>query len=271
MHAITNNNSITTTPLIPFGLLVMADDSKQQVCDIPLDTINGLLDKQALLVFRGFQLLRDEEYIRFCKQLGDILEWEFGPILELKISEQPANHIFSSGRVELHWDGAFVAQDPHYNVFQCIHGAGRYAGGNTIFVDTRQVLNHAGHEQLAKWKTVDIEYATEKKAHYGGTIRQPLISKNPYNGKPVIRYIEAYNEDNAIINPMQVRVLDRSPEQSRQFLRSFSQQLYSPELMYRHHWHCGDFVIADNSNLLHGRSRFNDCTDRRYIKRINVI
>ena len=82
------------------------------------------------------------------------------------------------------------------------------------------------------WQNIIIEYKTEKKAHYGGTIREPLISRNPYNGQEVIRYIEAFNEDNESINPMQVHVASHSVSESERFLRQFTQRLYQDDVMY---------------------------------------
>jgi alpha-ketoglutarate-dependent taurine dioxygenase len=47
--------------------------------------------------------------------------------------------------------------------------------------------------------------------------------------------------------------------------------LYRDDVMYRHTWQNGDFLIADNACLLHGRSRFNTAEVTRHIKRINIM
>lgn len=271
MAATAQHEFLNLSPLQPFGVLVYAGGPGLTLLDVPPGLITELLERHKLLVFRGYGLLADDDYVAFAEQFGSLLQWEFGKILELKIQPKPANHIFSSGRVELHWDGAFVEHKPHYNVFQCLRGCPAEAGGQTLFVDTAKVLAGAATAELVNWRTISIEYVTEKKAHYGGSIRSPLIARNPYNGNEVIRYIEAFNEDYANINPMQVSVDNYSSEMSDQFLRGFTARLYRDDVMYRHSWESGDFLIADNASLLHGRSRFNTADVTRHIKRINIL
>lgn len=271
MSAVAKHDSINLSPLMPFGMLVHAGRDGLTLLDVPAAVILGLLDQYKLLVFRGYGLLVDVDYIEFGKQFGPLLQWEFGEILELKVRPDPANHIFAAGRVELHWDGAFVEDKPHYNVFQCLQGCAAGVGGETLFVDTTKVLATADSEALAGWQNIAIEYTTEKKAHYGGSIRSPLITENPYNGRKVIRYIEAFNEDNEEINPMRVSVECYPEEMSERFLRGFTARLYRNDVMYRHAWRDGDFLIADNATLLHGRSCFNTADVSRYIKRINIL
>lgn len=271
MTAAARYDFMNLSPLRPFGMLVYAGREGLTPLDVPADMITGLLEQHRLVLFRGYGLLADDEYIAFAKQFGPLLQWEFGEILELKVRSDPANHIFTAGRVELHWDGAFVEDKPHYNLFQCLQGCSAGAGGETLFVDTTKVLAGADGRTLSGWRNITIEYITEKKAHYGGAISSPLITVNPYNGRHVIRYIEAFNEDNAEINPMRVKVENCPDEMSERFLRGFTARLYRDDVMYRHAWQSGDFLIADNAALLHGRSRFNNADPDRHIKRINIL
>lgn len=259
------------TPLIPFGLVVTAENDDESLNGLSQALTTELMDKHLLLVFRQFSSLSDGDYINFAKKFGDILAWEFGEILELKISPQPANHIFTKGRVELHWDGAFVEKKPHFNLFNCIKGSKSSSGGQTLFVDTTAVLAQATPEDINAWSNITIQYQTEKKAHYGGLIQSPLICRSLFTDEKIIRYIEAHNEDNEELNPMQVRLLNTTEQESEQFLKEFTQRLYADQFMYRHNWCAGDVLIADNSRLLHGRSRYENTDVDRYIKRINIL
>ncbi|GAB4190383.1 MAG: TauD/TfdA family dioxygenase [Wenzhouxiangellaceae bacterium] len=241
------------------------------ILDLEPSALTEILAEHPLLIIRGCPLATDTAYTTFARQFGEPLAWEFGEILELKIQTNPSNHIFGQGRVELHWDGAYVDKKPHYNLFQCISGAEPGAGGETLFVDTRRVLEQASAEERIAWRQLVLEYRTEKKAHYGGRIESALICKSRFDNREVIRYIEAFNEDNAEINPVDVSILGASQATSESFLRDFNARLYSSEVMYRHTWQTGDYVIADNSQLLHGRSRFIKPDDQRHIKRINIL
>ena len=255
----------------PFGAILESEFAGQSILAIDRELIKDLLDQNLLLIFRGYALASDEHFVQFAQQLGPLLEWEFGAVLELKIQTDPANHIFSDGRVELHWDGAYVEDKPHYNLFQCINASANDEGGETLFVNALEVLNRASQMQRELWNNIVIDYVTEKKAHYGGTISEPLCSVNPYSQKQVIRYIEAFNEDNETMNPVRVSIHDFSQARSDQFLREFNQRLYQEDIMYRHTWTTGDYLIADNCSLLHGRSRFNTPYATRHIKRINIL
>ncbi len=259
------------TRLAPFGALVEAEGNENSILSIEPSAVRDILAEHLLVVFRGYSLVPDNDYIAFARQFGDLLAWEFGEILELKMQPNPANHIFGQGRVELHWDGAYVENKPHYNLFQCITGATPGAGGETLFVNTLQVLALATEEERRHWQSLTIEYRTEKKAHYGGRIESPLICKNRYDNSDVIRYIEAFNEDNNHINPVDVTVRGLDRETSGNILRDLNTRLYSDKFMYRHTWRAGDYLIADNSRLLHGRSRFVKLNDQRHIKRINIL
>ena len=261
--------------IVPFGTQIdcglsrLAD--KRSILDLDIKEIGRCLSETGLVLIRGHQIPSDQDFIAFAERLGSILQWEFGPILELKISPTPANHIFTSSRVELHWDGAFIEDKPHYNLFNCITGTDAESGGQTLFVDSRRVLHTIPDSTRRIWESTVVRYSMEKKAHYGGTIEQTIVDTSPYSNEPVIRYIEAFNEDYMDINPMQVNVVGMEYNQSQTFLTELNSILYTPELMYKHSWTSGDFVIADNSVLLHGRSRFTQSHSGRFIKRINVV
>jgi len=255
----------------PFGAAISPGASAKSIHNVNTDELKGLIQKHALLLLRGFNFVEDDQFVEFSKKLGELLEWEFGPILELKINANPTNHIFTSGKVELHWDGAFIDKEPHFNIFNCIEGSPYDQGGQTLFVDTRRVLKNATATQLEHWRKITVTYTTEKKAHYGGRITEKLVTKNDFYGCDVIRFIEAFNEDNANINPMDIRVEGVDREGSDAFLRSFNAHLYSSAYLYAHTWQSGDIIVADNSVLLHGRHRFFRQDSARHIKRINIV
>lgn len=261
------------TQLEPFGLIVHADGSSPAITEVAKEAITELLDKHLVVAFRGFSALEQDGFVRFAKQFGPLLQWDFGEVLHLKIQDKPANHLFTPGRVELHWDGAYLGpqKTPHYNVFQCLESSSHGGGGETLFVNSVAVWERASADEKALWDTLTLRYETEKKAHFGGTFLHPLIAKHPLNGKKVVRYIEAFNEDNADINPVQISVDGLPPEKSRAFLEGFTRRLYQDDVLYRHVWQRGDFLMVENHSLLHGRSRFHDPRDARHLQRIHVL
>ncbi len=264
-------------PLHPFGLVVHADQtagaSSPSILDLPVEFVQEHVDANLVLVLRGFAPLAREDFRQFAMQFGPLLSWDFGEVLDLRIEAQAANHIFTSGRVELHWDGAYLGTEktPHYNMFQCLKGSEQRSGGETIFTNARAVWDQASDAEKSRWEQMTITYLTEKKAHFGGEFKHPLISRHPLNGNRVVRYIEAFNEDNAKINPVDVSIDGCTATETQTFLQEFNQRLYRDQLMYKHAWRTGDFLIAENHSVLHGRSRFEDPDDSRHLQRIHVL
>src|SRR5262249_55483311 len=101
------------TQLSPFGVEIDAP------AGTPLSTLDPAELRNAVAMHR-FALLRgfappDESHmLTFCRQFGEILEWEFGAVNELQTKADAKNYLYTSAAVPFHWDGAFVRRVPHY-------------------------------------------------------------------------------------------------------------------------------------------------------------
>ncbi len=259
--------------IAPFGVELINDQPGRPITDIPAAELDALVEQHKIVLLRGFELLEPHAFKQFASSFGPMLSWkEFGEILDLRVEERPANHIFSSGRVEMHWDGAYVDVVPHYSVFQCLHSANEDGGGGeTLFSDCERLLEGLSAEEFNRWQQVEIQYSTAKAAHYGGHISVPLIGAHPLNGQKTVRFIEPENEDNMEVNPVHLRVLglDGKADES-EFLRGITKRIYDPDVMYAHAWRTGDFLLADNHALLHGRAKLRGNTSR-HVQRIQVL
>ncbi|MFV5641303.1 TauD/TfdA family dioxygenase [Acinetobacter oleivorans] len=258
--------------LSPFGALITASGDHDNINEIGAEVLNNLLSQYKVLVFRGFKALPDPQYINFCESLGNLMYWEFGALLNVKMEQDPKNHIFSKGRVELHWDGAFAKQTPRINAFQCTVSSEDGRGGETLFVDTTRILKDIPSSQLEDWKKIKLSYSTEKKAHYGGSIDVNLIENHPHKGHSVIRFIEIENEDNQEVNPVQLSIKDKNhqPVESQEIVQSITEILYDPKYMYQHQWVSGDYMLIDNNSVLHGRAKVEGNVNR-HLKRVHIL
>jgi alpha-ketoglutarate-dependent taurine dioxygenase len=256
--------------IYPFGAVLNPHKGYEDILSLPIDDISKLVEEHKVLILRGFPELSKKDFEIFAEKFGPLLHWDFGPVLDLKITDDAANHIFSDGRVELHWDGAFVKEKPKLQIFQCLESVEPENGGETIFVDTEKVLNKATDVEKEKWNKIVVNYKTEKKAHYGGEISEPLISKHPGTNKARIRFIEPFNEDNMDVNPLFLQVDNCNDESEEVFLREFTSKLYDNDVMYGHAWKKGDLLISDNNALLHGRHKFSRRSER-HLQRVHVL
>ena len=260
---------ITVDALQPFGVMVRPIQGTS-LSDIPSADIVDLVAQHKLVVMRGFTGTDEAGMIDLARRFGPLLRWEFGEVLNLKTVERPQNHLFRNGRVEMHWDGAYLTEVPPYSLFQCLHSSQSAAGGETLFTHTPRVVEHLDKETLARWSSARLRYSTAKAAHYSGDVTVPLLGKHPRTGEPVIRFIEPYNEDNADINPVDVHVEGLADSAQEAFLRDVIARIYAPDVMYRHAWTSGDFLIYDNRALLHGRASLQG-NAQRHLQRIHIL
>ncbi|MCA6126465.1 MULTISPECIES: TauD/TfdA family dioxygenase [Thalassolituus] len=257
--------------LCEFGGIVRAADNTN-LLELPSSYIENLFKDYHLLLFRGFDSLSKDEMVAFSERFGPLLEWDFGYVFDLQIQENPKNHIFREGRLELHWDGSYLGPEktPKYSFFQCVEG-NDFEGGETIFCDSINAFEDSDDEFKSKLKAANITYQTERKAHFGGTLSWPLVCPMTNDGRPVIRYMEAFNEDNEDINPIDVSVDGMDRLNSDAFLRELNAHLYKSKYLYQHRWTKGEFLMFNNNALLHGRNSFQSASDRRRIQRVHIL
>lgn len=265
---------IDLRPLNPFGALAepvhVQGASRPDLRELDAGTVRGWVARHKLVVMRGFATLGAHELMAFARRFGPLLKWEFGEVLHLQVEDKPQNHLFRGGRVEMHWDGAYLTEVPPYSLFQCLHSSPTASGGETLFTHTGRVLDRLDDELRARWCEARIRYTTAKAAHYCGDVTVPLIQRHLRTGEAVIRFIEPYNEDNLDINPVQVEVEGLPQEAQEPFLREVIRRIYDPAVMLRHAWRTGDFLLYDNQALLHGRARLQGNAARR-LQRIHVL
>ena len=261
---------LAVTRLAPFGCVLDAPRPASDFRSLPLPWLRELVAEHRVVVARGFALFDEAPLVAYCRSWGPLLEWNFGVIFQLHEHEDPKNYLFTNSRVPLHWDGAFAAAVPSFQLFQCLDAPPIEAGGETTFSDTVRVWDDASPEERALWSRISITYGTEKVAHYGGRITSPLVGKHPWLGRPTLRYAEPFDAETVRLNELSLEVhgLGREPEEA--FFHALHRALYDPRHLYAHRWRAGDILIADNHALLHGRNGFHSRAPRR-LQRVHIL
>lgn len=254
------------TPLKPFGLLVEATTETASILDLGYEAFDGWVREHRYVVLRGFGQLSKQDFALFGQQLGEPLQWPFGAINELKVTSDPKNYIFTNNAVPLHWDGAFRDKVPYLILFQCLTAPRREDLGGTVFADSVRAVAKLPEHLAEKLRKVSIRYTTEKLAHYGGTVLRPFFHTHVVTGENSIRYAEPVED----LNPVEVTVPGWSDEEQEELRATMHDVLYDPEISATHYWEDGDFVVADNHALLHGREAFLN-PHERHIQRINLL
>ncbi|HEV8430631.1 MAG TPA: TauD/TfdA family dioxygenase [Pyrinomonadaceae bacterium] len=252
--------------LSPFGQLIRSVSSGRHLDVVPTSLLKKWIDEHRFVVLKGFAPLNGTELPEFCSKLGEVLEWEFGAVNNLRVDPEAKNYLYTNRAVPFHWDGAFISRSPHYICFHCDVAPGPQSGGETLFCDTVRLLTHAPFELEKLWEEVVITYTTEKIVHYGGTFSSPLITSHPGIHTRVLRYAEPVHD----LNPVQLSITGIPETEQPEFIKDMHRRLNDERCCFKYQWESGDVVIADNHALLHGRRAFTDQTER-HIRRVNVL
>ena len=257
------------TALRPFGQLVTAAGKQMSLADVVIDTLLEAVSAAKVVVLRGYRLLDPAELEAYCRMAGEILQWNFGAVLDLDVRDDPQNYLFDAGDVPFHWDGAFADKVPRFFLFQCVQGSPAGAGGETVCCDTTAVYREAPEELRALWHRTTVSYRTDKLAHYGGLLTAPLLSSHPTTGETTIRYAEPLDPAR-YRNPLFLTLDGISPEEAVLVMDDLRTRLHDPRYCYSHSWQTGDIVLVENHALLHGRNGFTGSTER-HLQRIPII
>lgn len=246
--------------LSPFGIVIKGQG------ELPSMTqLKQLTYAHKLVILRDFKQLTKEKLLAFCQKNTQLLHWDFGPVMEMKVDCEEKNYLFTHGDVPLHWDGAFY-QEPQILFFHCQQAPPVGSGGETVFVNTEKVLQRLSDTERAFYASLTLRYQTEKKAHYGGEFQRSLIAKHPVTGKTILKFAEPV--DSSYLNPVTVTVIDN--HESNEIIAQLTEQCYQPEVMYSHQWQEGDYLLVDNFSLLHGRKPFKQHSPR-HLRRLQIM
>ncbi len=259
-------NNYTIEKLSPCGAIVRNSGVENSIVAFGKEEIFNLLEKYKIIVFRGFETLSKQQLALFAQYLGEPLQWEFGAINDLQVKPDTENYIFTDHEVPLHWDGAFAGKIPYIILFQCVTPPRKEDLGGTTFCDTSKIVRQSKPEQLKNWEQISVTYTTEKKVHYGGTVKQYFLQKHPITNQTVIRFAEPV----ADLNPVTLKINGLQNQTADEFIGEMQKLLYDDDFLYTHRWEKGDIVLADNHTLLHGREAFKN-PNQRYIQRINIL
>lgn len=233
-----------------------------------LPELRERLLRQGLVRLSGIESPEDPDLIGFAEAFSEaspgsprLLAWDFGCVMKMRLDPDAANYLFSAEAVPLHWDGAFH-REPRFLLFYCDAAEGE--GGETVFVDTREVLDRTPEEVRERWQKVRLTYSTEKKAHYGGRFTTSLIREHPFTGEPVLRFAEVVETER---NPVHLEIEGADPGS---LYTEVAGRVLDPGHRVEHRWSPGDLLLVDNHAFLHGRNALGTNTGRSF-RRVQIL
>ena len=267
----------------PIDLRRVRDD------EATLARIRDGMDRFAVLVFRD-QAFSNEEQLEFATRLDGELHRKTGSsvIQKSRYGDEAltdVSNVGSDGEVlELgsrrrlyslanrlwHTDASF--QDPRGRYSMLAALVVPRVSADTEFADMRTAYDtlpeatkasleglHVHHSIAYSRQTLGFEFSTEEADRLKGAIH-PLVLVNPRNRRRAL-YLASHAS----------RILDRPIPDGRLLLRDLIEHATRPELVYRHSWRSGDFVIWDNRATMHRARPFEDTVHRREMRRVTTL
>ncbi|KAG8917569.1 hypothetical protein FRC02_003035 [Tulasnella sp. 418] len=275
-------SSVTFERIYPFGLRITAPENgdKPDFAKVPMDKVRNLCTKYSLVLFSGFKNVDKPGFIQKSKEMGTIMPWTFGELLEIK--EDPTKNMgfsLTHEAMPMHYDGVFkvkIAEDgstqsdpPFFQSFQCISAPNNNEGGLTLFAHTSNILQHLSQAERDNLKDKRWHVYTPSNDFFGGVpFDLPLLTQHPIKGNQILRWHEEWDQSLTEHSPINVYFNDMSFEESKALSQRLTSLMYDRRFVVAHSWKTGDIAIADNFELMHTRTAFKPCA--RELWRVHV-
>ena len=254
-----------------------------------LERIREGMDRFAVLVFRD-QRLSNEEQLAFAERLDGEIHRKTGisVLQKNRFGDEALTDVSNVGT-----DGAILAAENRKRLYSLANRLwhtdasfqdprGRYSmlaalvvppvAADTEFADMRTAWDtlpeatktsleglEAHHSIAYSRQTLGFDFTEEEAGRLKGAVH-PLVLENPRNGRRSL-YLASHAS----------RIVDRPVPDGRLLLRDLVEHATRPELVYRHSWRTGDFVIWDNRATMHRARPFEDAVHRRELRRVTTL
>lgn len=255
-----------------------------------IKAIARALSRHAVLVFRG-QPVTNEQQIAFSGAFGPLEETvgsrlkthrsRFGESRLAEVSNLAPDgsiraaddrwRLMQRANQMWHTDSSFKQRPGKYSILSA-HECPR-SGGETEFADLRTAYDRLDEQtkgEIADLRAVHstaysrtlvgyAEFEREAEAIFPPVL-QPLVRRHPCSGRMSL-YLASHASD----------VAGWPRERGRELLDQLTTAATAPDLVYQHHWQVGDLVMWDNRCTMHRGLPYDDCAERRDMRRTVVI
>ena len=254
-----------------------------------LEPIREGMDRFAVLVFRD-QRLSNEEQLAFASRLDGELPRKTGSSVLQKsrfgdealtdvsnvgpegdlLEAESRRRLYGLANRLWHTDASF--QDPRGRYSMLAALVVPEVAADTEFADMRTAWDtlpettkasleglRVHHSIAYSRQTLGFEFSEEESDRLKGAVH-PLVLANPRNGRRSL-YLASHAS----------RIVDRPLPDGRLLIRDLMEHATRPELVYRHSWRTGDFVIWDNRATMHRARPFADTVHRREMRRVTTL
>lgn len=240
--------SYRTKPLSNVGAVVDGVDLNRP---LPNELVSKIVQdtfEHSLLLFKGQGVVSGDRQCEISRWFGEIESNPFAkhprsPNTDVfRVSNVREEGCTGVGRTGWHIDGSFM--DCPYQV-SCYHMHAVPERGATTFIPLDALIGRMTEEQRARWDRLYM--CSDRQAGP----RHPMIYKHPVTGKPTMCIHLGMTRGFMWDKGSPDSRVTGGPE-TEELLCELEQLLAdNSDLVYRHEWEDGDFLITDNLALAH--------------------
>jgi len=258
------------------GVEALGIDLSDPIADKDAQTLREALAEYLLLVVRG-QTFSPEQFVEATRVFGDPMRQHQSTLLmegcedvavldSRRAPTLPDGKVNTVGSVIWHTDHT---NDPQPPSVTCLYGVEmpKDGGGDTGFANMQKAFEGLPKDRqdvLMSLKTVNTFrnrrdcITDDDLAKLEGECVHPLIRTHPASGRKSI-YVHWNQMD---------RLEGQESEPSRAFVKELLDSTIMSDVIYRHKWCAGDFVLVDNAGAMHKGMRDYEHTETRILYRI---
>jgi alpha-ketoglutarate-dependent taurine dioxygenase len=256
--------------LYPCGLIIRPLDGSPSIRGIPMRKVQQLSIGMSPVVLRGFSETLDESvYTEKAHEAGKVLPWTFGIIQKVKdagVNTKMGNNVTSNEGMPMHFDGMFKFEEhtdpatgeiikvqvpPGYQLFTALATAPE-GTGHTLFASARLLFQHLRAPYTLE-RFEKIKWNMDNNGFWDAKLKDlPLIVSHPVTNAPCIRWHEHWDETKTKFSTCKV-TLSNDDEEIIEVIRNL---LYDFRVCLRFTWNVGDWLVSDNTSMLHTRTGY---------------
>lgn len=240
-----------------------------------IEIILRKISRDGYFHMHGFEL-DDSQFVEYCKQYGDIVDYKFGGTLNINQSNPLGGNQFSNRSMCFHQDGVLTNSPPNLIFLYCTE-FNVTSGGEHLLARTDKVI-----EQLKLDYPDDYDFISKATVHYisllnnyykkgsntSTGVNKAATCSHPFNGKEVL--FMALNDQEDPEPNYKSYFNGLTEKQSLKLMAKLDSIIRRPENLISLSFKKGDILIVDNYLMIHGRNSFPKNT-RRNLQRIQIM
>ncbi|KAG9499234.1 hypothetical protein J7337_010053 [Fusarium musae] len=263
-------------PMYPCGLVIRPSDGPLSARHIPMGKVKQLSINLSPIVLRGFQDTLDEDvYLDKAHEAGTVLPWSFGIIQKVKDagdSTKQGNNVTSNEAMPMHFDGMFKFEERQDPVTGQTHRVQIPPGfqfftapavapegtGYTLFASSRLFFKYLRTPYSAE-RFEKIRWNMDNDGFWNAKMKDlPLVVRHPETNAPCLRWHEPWDETKTKFSTCTVTLSNDEAE----IIDVITKLLYDRRVVLRFTWQKGDWLVNDNTSMLHTRTGYTSGCDR---------